>query len=159
MDDRGRLILLCGLPGSGKTTLACRLADELRAVRLSPDDWLLALAVDRDDQTTRGKVEALQWDVARQVVLGGGIAVLEAGFWSRAERDAKRDWARANDVAVELRFLDAPVDELWRRVASRDATLPPGAYVIGRHELEEWATWIEPPDAAELAQFDPPIAR
>ncbi|HTL87027.1 MAG TPA: AAA family ATPase, partial [Acidimicrobiia bacterium] len=32
-----RLILLCGLPGSGKTTVARELARSHRALRFSPD--------------------------------------------------------------------------------------------------------------------------
>lgn len=42
-----RLLLTCGLPGAGKTSLARRLAAERGAVRLTKDDWLVALgAVD-----------------------------------------------------------------------------------------------------------------
>jgi predicted kinase len=33
-----RLLLMCGLPGSGKTTLATQLAAGLPAVRLCPDE-------------------------------------------------------------------------------------------------------------------------
>ena len=41
-----RLVLLCGLPASGKTTLARELADLYDAVRLNPDEWELALGID-----------------------------------------------------------------------------------------------------------------
>jgi predicted AAA+ superfamily ATPase len=41
-----RLIIVCGLPGSGKTTLAKGLESRLRAVRLAPDEWLDALSLD-----------------------------------------------------------------------------------------------------------------
>jgi hypothetical protein len=35
-----RLVLLCGLPASGKTTLARELAESYGAVRLNPDEWV-----------------------------------------------------------------------------------------------------------------------
>ena len=37
--QQARLVLLCGLPASGKTTLARRLAASYGAVRLNPDEW------------------------------------------------------------------------------------------------------------------------
>lgn len=33
------LILFCGLPGSGKTTLAKRLEKQGRGIRICTDDW------------------------------------------------------------------------------------------------------------------------
>lgn len=44
--SRGRLIIGCGLPGSGTTTLAKKWATERGAVRFCPDDWLAALGRD-----------------------------------------------------------------------------------------------------------------
>jgi predicted kinase len=52
-----RLILLCGLPDSGKTTLAKRLESEIPAVRLCPDEWLAELEVDLFDEPFRERLE------------------------------------------------------------------------------------------------------
>lgn len=35
-----KLILMCGLPGAGKTTLAKRIEIEEDALRLTPDEWM-----------------------------------------------------------------------------------------------------------------------
>src|SRR5256885_16747721 len=110
-----RLVLLCGLPASGKTALARDLADAYDAVRLNPDEWESALGVDPFDQGFQARLEAEFWELAQRLLVLGTSVVLEWGFWARSERDEKRDAARTLGVAVELRFLDVPYDELVRR--------------------------------------------
>src|ERR1700754_4905420 len=95
-----RLILMCGLPGAGKTTRARELADRLRAVRLSPDEWMPGLGIDLFDEPARTRLEATLWTPA-QALLGLGLPViLDFGFWGRDERDEKRVAARALGVPV-----------------------------------------------------------
>src|SRR5687767_5230858 len=69
-----RLVLLCGLPASGKTTLARELADAYRAVRLNPDEWESALDVDPFDEGFQVRLEAQFWALAqRLLVLGTSV--------------------------------------------------------------------------------------
>src|ERR1017187_10476136 len=112
---------MCGMPGSGKTTLARRLADELPALRLCGDEWMTHLGFGLNDEGARDRVEALFWEVAQQVLGLGQSVILESGFWLRSDRDEKRLGARALGALVELHYLDVPVDELWRRIARRNA--------------------------------------
>jgi predicted kinase len=155
----GRLIVVCGLPGSGKTTLARRIvAGRGDALRFCPDEWMAALGVDLWDQAMRSRVEQLQWRVAQDFVRTGGCAVIEWGVWARSERDELRKWARGRGVAVELRYLELPMDELWARVQQRNASGVDHTVEMSRAQLEEWTSTIEVPSAAELALYDPPEA-
>lgn len=149
-----RIILLCGLPGSGKTTLATRLAGELRAVRLSPDEWLAGFGFDLFDEAARLRVERRLWRHALDLASLGVPVILENGFWTREERERLRSRARGLGLEIELRHLDVPLDELRRRLAARNAE--PGAPVIGPELLEEYAGLFEPPDPDELELYDPP---
>ena len=149
-----RLILICGLPGSGKTTVAKRLAGEARAVRLSPDEWKHALGIDYYDEDGRVRVEAQLWVLAQELLALGQSVVLEHGFWTREERDELRLAARALGATVELHYLEASVDELWRRLELRNEAGAPGVVPINRSDLERWAAQFEAPDEAELALFD-----
>ena len=63
-----RLIIVCGLPGSGKTTLAKALESRLRAVRFSADEWMDALSINIYDEEKRGKIEALQWKFGQELL-------------------------------------------------------------------------------------------
>ncbi|MEO3800199.1 AAA family ATPase [Nonomuraea sp. B1E8] len=147
---------MCGLPGAGKTTLARRLAAELPAVRLCPDEWLARLDLDLFDDGARDRLERQLWRHAQELLRLGQVVVLEYGFWSRAERDELRLAARALGAAVELRYLAAPIDELCRRLESRNASGAGDTVPITRDMLEEWARLFEAPDRDELALFDPP---
>jgi predicted kinase len=150
----GRLVLVCGLPGAGKTTFARRRANEIRAMRMCPDEWMLDLGIDLWHETARSRVEALQWRIARDLLRLGTSVVIEWGLWSRAERDALRSGARQLGAAVELHFLVEPTDVLWERIERRQIGQRWGARPIRRDELESWVATVEYPDATELAMFD-----
>ena len=100
-----RLIIVCGLPGAGKTTRAKQLELALHAVRFCPDDWMEQLAIDVWDEARRAKIEAFQWNLGQQLLTFGLTVIIEWGTWGRVERDTLRLGARALGAAVELHYL------------------------------------------------------
>ena len=149
-------MLTCGLPGAGKTTLARQLAAQRGAVRLTKDEWLWALGASPWDAPTNERVERELWRIAQEILGLGVNVVVDFGLWARVERDEMRSVARRLGVAVELHYLTAPIDELWRRVEVRNSEPPWNREPILRSHLVEWASTFEEPDAEELAHFDPP---
>ena len=154
------LILLCGLPGSGRTTLAGRLAGGIPAVRLCLDAWMAAFGIGLFGERTRGRLEGRLWERAQELLRLGRAVILEFGFWARSERDEKRAGARALGVSVELHCLAAPVDELCRRLEARSREGGPGTVPVGRELLGEYVKLFRAPGDDELALFgEPPLGR
>jgi predicted kinase/GNAT superfamily N-acetyltransferase len=151
----GRLIIVCGLPGSGKTTHALELASELHALRLCPDEWMASRGIDMYDEPGRARIEALQWKLAQRMLALGQTVIIEWGTWGRSERDALRLGARALGVAVELHYLSAPVDVLYERIRRRDMESPS----IQREAIENWSAAFQTPTSEEAALYDKFIAR
>jgi len=148
------LYLLCGLPGSGKTTLARQMERE-RVLRLSPDEWIERLFGTRDHidnpklaDERRASVEALQWDAAAKALVLGLDVVLENGFWSKAEREMYRQRALALGATVKILFLDVPREELLARIEGRNQE--PNAFVTTEKDLDAWLLTFEPPTTDEL---------
>jgi predicted kinase len=148
----GRLVIICGLPASGKTTRAKLLETQLAAVRLSPDEWMAALAIDVYDETARTRIEALQWQLAQRLLALRGTVIIEWGTWARSERDTLRLGARALGANVELHYLAATLDILFERAQRRGLENPP----ISRSDFDRFARLLQPPTAEEWALFDPP---
>ena len=148
-----RLIIVCGLPGSGKTTLARKLESKLQAVRFSADEWMDALSVNIYDEEKRGKIEALQWKFGQELLARGLTVIVEWGTWGRSERDSLRLGARAVGAAVELHYLSAPVDVLFERIQRRGLENPP----IEKAALAGWFELFQAPTPEEKALFDKPL--
>ncbi|HXN48630.1 MAG TPA: AAA family ATPase [Bryobacteraceae bacterium] len=146
----GRLIIVCGLPGSGKTTHARQLEARLAAVRFCPDEWMDALSLDLWDEARRQKIENLQWEFAQQLLTHRETVIIEWGTWARPERDALRLRARELGATVELHYISAPVDVLVHRIERRRMENPP----ISREQLLDWADVFQAPSPDETARFD-----
>lgn len=150
MSRNARLIILCGLPGSGKTTLARTMEARLGAVRLSADEWMDAIDANVWDENRRTRIEALQWVVAQRLLDLGMTVIIEWGTWSREERDALREGARAFGAAVELHYVFAAPEVLLERTEGRGAEDPP----ITREQMAQWARVFEVPTGEEMALYD-----
>jgi predicted kinase len=154
------LFLTCGLPGSGKTTLARRLEREHSALRLTADEWLCDLhpeLPEADRDAIRDRVERLQWSTALRALTLGVNVVLDWGLWSREERDRYRTQARAVGARVVLCLLEASRQELLDRLRSRNAAAPPGIFRVTEEEFERaWRFFQrDRPTLEELGRFDP----
>ena len=148
------LFLMCGLPGSGKTTLARQIECERQALRLTPDEWIVRLFGSNLTPPTldwcRDPVEAVQWSVAERA-LGLGInVILDFGFWTRGEREDFRGRASALGAASEVHFLDVPRSVLLSRLAARNADLPAYSFRVAEGQLDLWWDLFEPPGLDEL---------
>ena len=69
------------------------------------------------------------------------------------ERDVLREGARALGAAAELRFLDAPLEELFARVQARGMEDPP----MTMEQMRKYNTLIQRPTPEELTLYDPPL--
>jgi predicted kinase len=85
--QRPLLIAFCGLPGSGKTTVARELERETGAIRFSTDEWMADLGVDFFDEMRENLQKRLNrlW---KELLEHGQSVILEDGTWSR--EDARR---------------------------------------------------------------------
>ena len=159
MTRAATLYLTCGLPGSGKTTLAKQLEREVPALRLTADEWLHELypelsTTEAEHGPFRGRLEPLQWMAAVRALELGCSVVLDWGLWAREERDRYRVGAREVGARVVLCLLNPPIDELWSRLSLRNADRPTGAFNIPKAALLRWANQFERPTVEELALYD-----
>ena len=159
LTSTGTLIMVCGLPGSGKTTVAKRLEAERNAIRMCPDDWIEAVLEDPMDSVEKGRlrdaVENLQWDLAKQYLSKGLTVILENGFWAEEERSQYAMEALTQGAGIELYAMDSSdLDELWRRIELRNKDLSSPTWVMTREEHEPQWVGYEAPTLEEIAFYD-----
>ncbi|GAA5511539.1 hypothetical protein Dcar01_00250 [Deinococcus carri] len=148
-----RIHALHGFIGSGKTTFARRLEREVPGLRLTSDEWMVAL-YGQDPPAElfpvyHARVMAVmeaQWTRALEL---GVPVILDHGFWTRESRDALRAKAAALGVPLTLYALTLPEEEARRRVRERNEQV--GTLYIADATFELFRARFEPLGAEEEA--------
>ena len=116
-----RIIVLVGLPGSGKSTWARK--QDLPV--LSSDAMRLMLADDVTDQSIHRRVfAALRYLLRQRIAIGRPVTCIDATHTTVRER---RQWiqiARKYGCRIEAVFFDVPPEVCKQRNVNRDRTVP-----------------------------------
>jgi predicted kinase len=150
------LILMVGLPGAGKTTRAKELAAAYRALRLTPDEWMIQLFGEPTADRKRDILEGQLILVALQTLRLGTNVVLDFGLWSRDERSALRWLATSAGASCQVVYLPVDKDVQRARIAHRQATEPHTTFPMTEADIDTWQKQFQVPDAAELGGGDIP---
>ncbi len=129
---RRLVVAVGGLPGTGKTTVARSVAPALGGVvgalhwrsdvvrkQLAEVDELTRLSPDTYTKAASDRVYGEMLRRARDTLVAGHPVVLDATFMTADERDAVEALAREAGAAFAGFWLEAPEEELRRRLAAR----------------------------------------
>jgi predicted kinase len=155
---RPTLHLTVGLPGVGKTTLACRIAATRSVLRLTPDEWMAPLFGDDDAGGRRAVLEGRMIWVADRVLRSGASVILDFGCWTPEERYAVRAVAGGAGADFALHFLDLDERERRARATRRWRTGTATTFPMSDEDHDRYLRAFRPPSRAELAYEPPPDA-
>ena len=149
------LHLTVGLPGVGKTTLARKIAEEDRAVRFSPDEWMIPLfGTTWREPDAAGKRDVLEgrllW-AAHEMLGVGGSTVLDFGCWAEAERWAIRAVAEHAGGRFRLHFIDMPEAERRARATARWEGDSGSTFEMTAGDHDRFRSIFQAPTEAEIA--------
>ena len=153
MKRKAKLVLFCGLPGSGKTTLAKELSEKYQAIRLNTDEWMADLGFDPNYNKMHTKLQNRLWELAKELLCNGQDVILENGLWTKRERNEKRRDAEELGVDTEMHYLDVSLNELKRRLELRNNIREHGLATVSKEDIEKFWTIFEAPNKSELDLF------
>ena len=155
--------MVCGSPGAGKTTYSMGLAQRLKGVRFSIDEWMVGLFGKERPEPLQfpwvaervERCERLIGRLATQCARSGATPVLDLAFLRAANRADFAAIAGQAGFAVALHVLDLPADERWSRVEARNAAMSQTcALTVSRAIFDVMEKIWQPPTAAEMSAYN-----
>ena len=142
----GKLFLLCGKPGSGKTTLAKALKENYGLIHFSADDFMLKLFGEIEDRNLFDEklkaVKELIYQICDDVLVNNNV-VLDFGFWTKREREElKNRFINYEVVVVYLKLND---DKIFSQIENRNSNLKENEYFMDLNTFKILSSKFEEP--------------
>lgn len=140
------LLIVPGLPASGKTTLASFLARELRLPLVTKDEYKQVACDHLPDlpNSAAGPLSfSLMWHVADVTLTAGVDTILETHFYRLQSEHEIMKLAERHEARLVQIFCHAPLPELKARHAARVASglRPRTDFPFDHENLPESACW------------------
>jgi predicted kinase len=152
---RSTLVLMIGLPGTGKTTYARQVEVEHGALRLTKDEWMKALYGLENPESASDVIEGRLIKLGLRSLELGINVVIDFGLWSRDERSALRHAAAVVGADVVMRYFELDPAVQRARIDQRWSEAPHETWPMSSEELSECASIIQVPSLAELDGSEP----
>jgi predicted kinase len=127
------LHLMHGFIGSGKTTFAKKLSQDIGAIRLNNDEWMVALYGTNPPQELfndyYSRIENLMYSLTAQLLRNGQDVILDIGFWTREHRDQARKLAQDNGASYKFYAMICPEEIQLKRTLTRTVSDKNGLYI------------------------------
>lgn len=154
---RGRLVIFCGIPGSGKTTLAKLVVDGIEdSVHIQTDAVRAMLTHPAFSQKESQFVYDACYGVAREALRAGYLVVLDGTFMRDEYRSEARQRLRRHCSRIDTIWVHCALETALQRNSLREAPIPPeklegihSGFQVPKRALRVDSSLLTPEAAAE----------
>ncbi|MEL0456617.1 ATP-binding protein [Flavobacteriaceae bacterium SZ-1-7] len=151
--------LIVGNTGSGKTTYSNALKKKTNGIIFSIDKWNNTLFL-ADKKPTDGlewflerieRAEKMIMDLVKQLENSNTDSILDLGLSKFEHREKFRKFAKLNDFAIKIHFLDIPQETRLNRVMKRNTEKGETfEFEVSKENFDFMESWFEKPTEKEM---------
>ncbi len=123
-----KIHIVFGPQGAGKSTYSKKLAEEVKGIHLSIDNWMWKLYGDDAPKSMSlrwimervERCEKLIWELTKDISNRDCDVILDLGFTKREKRKLFQQLAKKHDKEIELHYISAKHSIRRKRVLDRN---------------------------------------